>query len=204
MSLPLTAARLSIAASVATVVLLAALHALSPEFDPSFRVVSEYADGRYPWVLSLMFAAWAVSSWMLVPALWPYLHNLAGRAGLVFLSVAGIGEAMASVFDIHHPLHDIAGALGVLGLPLAAIFISSALGRLPEWQEARAVLLWTANLTWVILVLMVVALMLIRKVNLVGYPNRLLVVLYCIWAIAAARFVRAHSTNDAVRFQSSN
>ncbi len=181
------AARVSIAASIATVALLATLHVLSPEFDPSYRVVSEYANGRYPWVLSLMFAAWALSSWALAIALWPCLRSVAGRTGLVFLIVAGIGEAMASLFDIHHALHDLAGALGVLGLPLAAVLISCALVRLPGWKDSRALLLWTANLTWAILVVMIAAMMFIHKINVAGYPNRLLVVLYCVWAIAVAR-----------------
>ena len=29
--------------------MLSSLHALSPEFDPSWRVVSEYANGKYEW-----------------------------------------------------------------------------------------------------------------------------------------------------------
>lgn len=45
----------SIFAIVAAFLLLAALHLLSPEFPPSWRMVSEYAFGHYPWVLSLMF-----------------------------------------------------------------------------------------------------------------------------------------------------
>jgi hypothetical protein len=181
-----TLARLSLASSVACVLLLAALHVLSPEFDPSFRVVSEYANGHYAWVLSLMFLAWAVSSWALAGAVWPQLPTGAGKLGLACLILAGLGEAMAAVFDIHHPLHDVAGALGVLGLPIAAMLISPALARLPGWSGAKTELLWTANLTWVILLAMIAALMVIRKINLVGYPNRLLVVLYCVWAMTAA------------------
>ena len=65
MSNHLTAARLSLAAAIATLLTLAVLHLLSPEFDPSWRMVSEYANGGYGWVLSLMFASWAVSSWAL-------------------------------------------------------------------------------------------------------------------------------------------
>ena len=57
------AARLAIAAGGAVIVLLASLHILSPEFEPSWRAVSEYATGQYGWVLSLMFVSWAVSSW---------------------------------------------------------------------------------------------------------------------------------------------
>ena len=50
-------ARLALGAAVATLLLLASLHVLSPAFDPSFRMVSEYALGQYGWVLSLMFLA---------------------------------------------------------------------------------------------------------------------------------------------------
>ena len=56
------AARLAIGAAAATLLLLASLHVLSPEFDPSFRMVSEYALGRDAWVLSLMFLAWGISA----------------------------------------------------------------------------------------------------------------------------------------------
>jgi hypothetical protein len=55
-------ARLSIGAAATTLLLLASLHILSPEFDPSFRMVSEYALGRDAWVLSLMFLAWGFSA----------------------------------------------------------------------------------------------------------------------------------------------
>jgi ABC-type transport system involved in multi-copper enzyme maturation permease subunit len=52
------AAWLSIIMTATTILLLAILHVLSPEFDPSWRMVSEYAFGQYGWVLSLMFLSW--------------------------------------------------------------------------------------------------------------------------------------------------
>lgn len=79
--------------SVVVLALLAALHVLSPEFDPSWRVVSEYANGHYGWVLSLMFACWAVSSWALAYAIWPYVSTRLGRVGLWILLAAGVGQA---------------------------------------------------------------------------------------------------------------
>jgi hypothetical protein len=181
------AARLSIAAAGACLLLLASLHVLSHELDPSFRVVSEYANGQYGWILSLMFAAWAVSSWASALTIWPQVQTRTGRIGLGFLGAAGVGEAMASVFDINHPLHSVAGLLGVGGLPVAAMLISPALIRIPGWSDAKRVLLWTANLTWVILVLMIAALIVIHTVAIVGYPNRMLVVLYCVWVMTVAR-----------------
>ena len=99
------AARVAIAAAGAVLLLLASLHVLSPEFDPSWRVVSEYANGRYGWVLSLMFASWALSSWALAVTVWSQVNGIGGKIALGLLIAAGIGEAMASVFDINHPLH---------------------------------------------------------------------------------------------------
>ena len=56
-----TAARLSFAAAVAFLVLLAALHFIKPELDPSWRMVSEYEIGRYGWVMVLALLSLAFS-----------------------------------------------------------------------------------------------------------------------------------------------
>jgi len=40
----MTASRLSLVCSVGTLLLLASLHILSPELDPSWRMVSDYAS----------------------------------------------------------------------------------------------------------------------------------------------------------------
>jgi hypothetical protein len=217
------AARFAIAAAAVALLLLASLHVLSPELDPAWRMVSEYANGHYGWVLSLMFAAWGLSSWALVVALWPEARTTPLRSGLVFLSLAGLGEAMAAVFDINHDtLHNLAGALGILGLPIAAMSISVNLGRREPWSAARRTLLWTANLTWVSVVLLAATFVLLVAtfsqvaggppaqapkvlppgvIGLVGWADRLLVVVYCAWVIAVAwqasqrRSESSHSSN---------
>ncbi len=148
-------ARISIAAAVVVLLLLASLHILSPEFDPSFRMVSEYALGHYGWVLSLMFLAWGISSCALAVAIWSQVKTKAGKVGLWFLVIAGLGEAMASVFDItHDPGHSIAGVLGIGGFPIAAVLLSVSLGRLQAWRDAKKPLLWIANLSWISVVLL--------------------------------------------------
>ena len=194
---------LAVATATATLLLLASLHLLSPEFAPSWRMVSEYANGHYGWVLSLMFAAWGLSSWALALAIGSQLRTISGRIGLVCLTIAGVGEAMAAVFDINHDaLHSLAGALGILGLPIAAVLISVALGRTQPWSSARKVLLWTANLTWMSVALLAATFAVfiatyIRAagdlpatapevlppgvIALVGWANRLLVLSYCGW-----------------------
>jgi hypothetical protein len=194
-----TAARVAIAGAGAVILLLASLHVLSPEFDPSWRVVSEYANGRYGWVLSLMFAFWALSSWALAVTVRSQVNGIGGKIALSFLIAAGVGEAMASVFDINHRLHNMAGMIGVVSLPVAAMMISIRLGRTQAWSAAKYVLLWTANLTWVSLVLMVSALIIMIRgytwagnkmtpdvIAVVGWANRLLVLVYCVWVVTVA------------------
>jgi hypothetical protein len=193
------AARVAIAGALVVLLLLASLHVLSPEFDPSWRVVSEYANGRYGWVLSLMFAFWGLSSWALVVAIWSQVHGIVGKIALGFLIASGAGEAMASVFDINHPLHDLAGMIGVPTLPVAAMLISVRLGSTQGWSTARSMLLWTANLTWVSLVLLMAAFIMMTRghgradtesgshmIALIGWTNRLLIVAYCVWIATVA------------------
>src|SRR5271157_2995232 len=95
---------LAILATITTILLLATLHVLSPEFSPSWRMVSEYAFGHYAWVLSLMFVSWAIGTWALAIAIRPQIQTTTGKVGLWFLIIAGIGEAMASVFDVTHEI----------------------------------------------------------------------------------------------------
>jgi hypothetical protein len=190
----LTAARLSFASSAATLVLLAALHFLSPEFDPSRRMVSEYAVGDYRWALSLMFLTWALSCVSLFFAIWSQIHTLGGKIGLVLLLVSAAGTGMAAFFHISHRLHGLAFMIGIPSLPVAALLISRSLLRKLAGITRRS-LLWTANLPWMSMILMVAVMFIGLSQSggefgsnvLIGWPNRLVVLAYCGWLMAAAR-----------------
>lgn len=211
------AARLAIAASAAALLLLASLHITSPQFDPAWRMVSEYANGQYGWVLSLMFAFWATSYWALAFALRSQVSTTAGQVGLVFLVAAGVGAAMGALFDINHPLHDLAGVIAIASLPIAALLISVSLVRNPSFAEAKKALLWMANLTWISDLLLVAAFMIMiitftqsgaplpaeppttlprGVIGLVGWANRLLIVMHCAWVMTVAwQAIRANGEN---------
>jgi len=76
-----TAARLALVTAIAAIFFMLILHILSPEFNPSWRMVSEYALGKYSWLLSLMFISWAISSWAIYFALRPHIKTKAGKVG---------------------------------------------------------------------------------------------------------------------------
>jgi hypothetical protein len=146
------AATVAIAAALASALSLLALHLLSPELAPSWRMVSEYAYGRHGTLLTVVFATWAIASWALAVAAWPISSSWLGRIGLAFLVLAGVGEMMGGVFDVHHRLHGAAFGIGVPSLTIAAILVTLALRR--AGVDAP---LWPAHLTWIAVVLMAAA-----------------------------------------------
>lgn len=149
-----SAAYVAIAATAVSAAALLLLHALSPEFAPSWRMVSEYANGRFAWVLTVVFVGWAAGSFALAVALRPLSSNTLGTIGLAFLVLAGVGQTMGGLFDIRHPLHGPAAMIGIPSLCLAAVLVTKALARRPGIDAPPA---WSAHLPWVSFVLMLAA-----------------------------------------------
>lgn len=148
-----TAAHLALGGIAVSALCLALLHWLSSEFEPSWRMVSEYANGRYPALLTLVFAAWAVSSFALALALWPLAASTLGKVGLAFLVLAGIGQVLGAVFDINHKLHGPAAMLGIPSLCIAAVALTLAMSRR---SDLTAPPMWSAHLLWISFVIMLI------------------------------------------------
>jgi hypothetical protein len=157
-------------------------------------MVSEYALGNYGWVLALMFLSWALSCVALFLAIKSHIRTVGGKIGLGFLLAAALGMSMAAIFDVNHDLHGLAAMIGMPSLPIAAMLISVSLVRNQAWASARRSLLWTANLTWISLVLMFATVFIGLSLSggefgpgvPSGWPNRFLVVAYCAWLITVA------------------
>jgi hypothetical protein len=207
-----TAASISLTSTAIALVCLAALHVLSPEFDPSWRMVSEYALGDYSWVLTALFITWAIGTWTLAYAVKDEVKTTGGRIGLFFLVLAGVGEAMAALFDVRHSLHGLAATIGMPSLPVAALLISYSLKHNEAWAPARKRIILTAHLTWISIVLLTIAVMVLFDgfakagidmssgtapsslpegvIAFAGWANRLLILTYCIWMMTVAVYKR--------------
>lgn len=216
------AAGLAVAGAATAAASLVALHILSPEYSPAWRLVSEYANGRYAWVLSLMFAAYGISSMALALAIRLQIPTTSGRIGLAALICAGIGQAAAAVFNLNQvALHEIAGAVGIVGLPIGAVLISRSLVRQASWSPARQPIVWLAHLTWISVLLWIATFILTvltfmqalgtlpsappkelpaGVIAVVGWTDRLLIVSAWAWiAMVAARAIRIRRTaSDAL------
>lgn len=202
----------ALAATAISAVALLLLHVLSPEFGPSWRMVSEYANGRHGWLLACVFVFWALSSLALAAGLWPLWATTLGKVGLIFLLLAALGQTMGAVFDINHKLHGPAAMIGIPSLCVAAVVLTMAMAR---HGGIGAPPMWTAHLPWIAFVLMLATLMLLFSAlkaagvdmsaqtgpldqlpagvtGYVGWANRLLFAASYLWAaLAALALIRA-------------
>jgi hypothetical protein len=178
----------AIAGSIAFVILLALLHLLRPDLDPSWRFISEYEMGAHGWLMRLAFLCLGVSTAAIALALMPIAAGVAGCLGIALLAVSAMGMFLASVFlpDVKGGLHDMGAMLDQI--PFAALLIQWRLSR----DASRRSTSWTlAVLPMATFVLFMVAMAVQLPRNggrpgpevLVGWPNRLMILAQCAWLI---------------------
>jgi hypothetical protein len=200
------AARLSFAGAATFALLLAALHFIKPELDPSWHFISEYAIGEYGWIMVLAFLSLALGYVSMFVALRSQLRSIAGRIGLALLLVSALGLIIAAIFTTdpitvsenavttEGTLHNLGGTLGI-AMPFAAVLIGWKLARNPAWSSARRPLLWATGLALVAFLVSFVSLSVMVSRSggefgpdvLVGWPNRIEVAAYSVWLMVVAR-----------------
>jgi hypothetical protein len=143
-------AAIALACFALLVVTLAALHVLRPENDPLTRRLSEYAVGRFGYLMTAAFllaGAGLVGLWdalgrAVTPSLWLRL----GRSALL---AAGAANLLMAVFtaqpwpagEVAHPaawsrawIHDRLAMLHALGWSAAIVTVPPGLWRDPRWR----------------------------------------------------------------------
>ena len=192
----------SIAAGVAFggaagfLLILATLHVLKPQLDPSWRLISEYAIGRLGWLMSLAFVSLAASCFA--------LHFALGLSpGGVALSVVALG-ALGSALFVGDPtatpwtsqtaagrLHTVSAALFVLGFPPAATMVGWDLSGAPA--ATRSLPAWISLMVWAGFLSFVGSIIFYGAPKCrfgpqvrIGWQNRLMMVSYATWLMIAA------------------
>lgn len=203
----LPAARISLFSVACVFFLLLILHIVKPEFEPSWRFLSEYAIGQNGWIMALCFQIWAVSYVALFAALKDVVTTRSGRIGTYLFLLIAVSLVLAGLcaqdpvtaspeeLTLHGNIHGLAAMIGIPAIPIAALLVTLSLTRNnPRWALQRGPLLWLAHLTWVGLALM--ALYLIWAVPRAGgftpdvwagWMNRLVVAIYLAWQVAMTR-----------------
>ena len=197
--------QIALAGASLFVLLLVVLHFLKPEFDPGWRMISEYAIGRFGWLMRLAFFSWAAA----VLALTLGLRGEVGVVPKIWLYVVVAALVGAGVFrtdpiteqgkDLANRIHALCGAIVILSFPLLATFLCVALcGGHTDRNPILLILL--TGLNWVGLLAFIASVLVARRKSSnvegfgpevrLGWPNRLLVVSYAGWVVAAAAMAR--------------
>ena len=206
----LIAARIAIILSITFLATLFLLHFLEPEFDPSWRMISEYELGRYGWMMRLAFFCWGGSLLSLLIALWAALQTISGKIARWWLLLIGIALFGAGIFVTNaimdttistaNSLHTLCGAFVILTFPIASSLVVWCLARNENWTALRAHLFWVELFVWLSMFVFFGSIIVSSAINpaagrvgpeiYLGWPNRIMVVAYHIWIIIIALDVK--------------
>lgn len=200
------AACTSFFAAAISLSLILLLHLLEPEFDPSWRFISEYANGTFGWLMLIAFEAMALGFAALAVAIKGEARTVPAKAGLILLVLSALGCAVAGIFPmdplvpvLQHPtfngsMHGLGSMIGIPTLPIAAMLLTYGVANGTAWQPSRGRLRLFANLTWVSLVAMFLLMSVWMSASggqfgpdvPIGWLNRLVVLAYLTWTILMA------------------
>lgn len=196
--------RITFGATVLFLLLMALLHVIKPEIEPTWRFISEYAIGRNGWLMSLSFFALTIAFLALFLALRNLLKNMFGKIGLVLLLVSAAGLLIAGIFKTDPidattktwsgQLHNIGGTLGI-AIPFAILLTSIGIMRSMPFPNARMrILMATIFAIFGFLASMLSMGIALAESNgtfgpdvWVGLPNRFEMLTYCVWLIILSR-----------------
>ena len=138
-------AHVSLMGMLCSVGLVAALHVLRPDLDPTRRFVSDYAVGPYHGLMDLAFLACGLGVLALVFCLY-YGVSPDGRSwlGLVLLTISGVCISIAACFHdapqtspaiLLDTVHDSIVQVGLLSQALAALAWSVRFRKDSRWRS---------------------------------------------------------------------
>ena len=191
-------ALLAIASMAYYLVSVVAAHLLRPDVHPVSDPVSYYAVGPYGYFIGIAIFALGVGSLALTLGLHLGIAPSGRtRVGLLLLALYGVGQLVVAIFSIDAEsaqtttgiIHNIAGNISFFCFPLAAILLSSGMGKDERWRSLKRPALVLS------LVVLVGAILVMVSANVVGgfgIAQRLFLLTTVVWMLLAA--IRLRST----------
>lgn len=199
------AAFISFVATALFVVLLALLHFLKPELDPSWNFISEYETGNYGWVMQLAFLSLAIGNIALYINIRRHLWGWSGWIAQFLFLVGALGLILGGIF-VADPLntsakaittsgmlHNLGGTLGILGF-VGTLIISWKLFRSDAWHSVRRAIALASGIVIAGFLISFISIATITAQHngvfgpnvLVGWPNRVGILAGCAWLLIVA------------------
>ena len=176
------------------------LHALkSDDYDFSAQTISEFAVGRYGYLMTSAFVALGVAELTLAIALW---RATGSRVGPALQLVGAFVDLTSAVFEAdllgspgttHGAIHDGVGALGALLVIPTLLAYAWAFRRSADWRSFAG-----PTLGWAIAETAGLVLVILLGDKRSGTSERVFLAIYVSWLLAAAlRLIRYGAAVDA-------
>ncbi|HVN81339.1 MAG TPA: DUF998 domain-containing protein [Terriglobia bacterium] len=182
------------------------LHFLKREFDPTWRMISEYEIGRFGWMMRIAFFCWGASTLALLITIWPSLGSISGtisRGWLVLIVIAQFGAGIFKTNPITetapnptNTLHTLFGMIVILTFPIVASLAVHSLLQNDIWLPSQGQLIFGTVLVWIGLIAYFASIIISRIIDpsvervgpkvYQGWPNRFMAATYVIWLILIA------------------
>jgi Protein of unknown function (DUF998) len=176
------------------------LHLLRPDYVPATNFISNYAVGRYGWIMTTWFLATSCGLAMLAMGLYrDGLRSIAACLGLFLLVIASIGLVVSAIFPTDVPgapstrsgdIHDMSFLVNVGSIFIATVLLSAGFSDHPTWRSFRRTA-WM--LTALILLGFAVQFLTLHKGMPYGLANRFFVIVLFTWLFAVSFRLRASS-----------
>jgi hypothetical protein len=195
--------------------LLAILHFLEPESDPTWHLISEYEIGKFGWIMRLAFFCWGGGFLFLTISLWNTFETRGGNIGSFWLLIISIALFGAGIFAPQpitdevrgtiDKLHAICGAIIIFTLPFASTIIAVHLSKQQTkiWRPKK--LYWVTLFVWIGLIVFLYSMIFYSRQAkaraygpdvLIGLPNRFMVLTYTVWLIVVARVLTVRDKTE--------
>jgi hypothetical protein len=190
------------------VVILVLLHFIKPELDPKWRMISEYEIGKHGWLMRLAFVVWGLGVLCLLLKLVEVFptpnYLITGWLGVLTIALCGAAAFKTNPIldnlkegsgNIENTIHTICGAIVILTFPIIATIIAFNIGSILAPGRLPFLVVLT-SLIWIGQIAFFASISLSQRNNptagrvgptvFLGWPNRIMVVLYVIWISVVA------------------
>lgn len=179
------------------ILVLALLHALKPEYAPTSHYISEYALGRYGWLMGTFFLALGAGALVLAFGLSRSgLTSRTARVGTFVLGVLALTSVVAAACPMDPPggpatlvgtIHAYNFYLSITALLLTQVLLSLGFGREGRWRSYQSTSIILTSLLVLAYALQFVAIM---RSSQEGLANRFFGIVWIAWLVATALRLR--------------
>ena len=184
-------------------IVIVAMHILSPDIDPVHRPTSEYATGPFGYLMASAFLALSLATWVLVAGLNEDLRPRgAERIGLFFLAWFAIALLIAAAFPLDPEgaprslagtIHRINGPIAFLSLTLGTNFTSRLFRRHDAWRPVFRI---ASALALLMIPEYFAGGFTAAQGTSAGIAQRILIVTFASWYLVVGSRLRSNLTKD--------